>query len=58
MNRSEEYRFNEAQCRRMWEATKNPKDKEDWLKLANSWKAMLDAEERHSAGRYKDARGV
>ena len=57
MNRSDEYRFNEAQCRRMCEGTKNPKDKADWLKLANSWKAMLEAEERSTAGRLKEARG-
>ena len=57
MNRVEEYRHNEAQCRRMWEATKNPKDKADWLKLANSWQAMLDDEERRSAGCLKEACG-
>ena len=41
----------------MCEATKNPKDKADWLKLANSWQAMLDAEERSTATRLEGAAG-
>ena len=46
MDKADEFRLNAAECRRLWEAAKNPKDKEDWFKLANSWQAMLDAEER------------
>lgn len=46
MNRIDEYRANEAQCRRLWESTTNAKDRADWLKLANSWRALLRDEER------------
>ena len=46
MDRIDEYHANEAQCRRLWEATTNPKDRADWLKLANSWGAMLKDEQR------------
>ena len=46
MDRIDEYHANEAQCRRLWEATTNPKDRADWLKLANSWGAMLRDEQR------------
>ena len=46
MERIDEYRANEAQCRRMWEATTNPKDRADWLKLANSWRVLLRDEQR------------
>ena len=56
MDRVDEYRFNETQCRRMLEATTNPKDRADWLKLANSWKQMLEAEQRHPTGVLEDKR--
>ena len=50
MDRIDEYRANEAQCRRMWETTTNPKDRADWLKLANSWRVLLRDEQRKLQG--------
>jgi len=44
MSRSDEYRKNAEECRRMASQTRKPDDEAAWLRLAYSWLKMLRGE--------------
>jgi hypothetical protein len=52
MSKSDEYRRNADECRRMASRTQKPDDEAAWLRLAYSWLRMLKGEE---AGRQEAA---
>jgi hypothetical protein len=45
MSKSDEYRRNADECRRMASRTQKPEDEAAWLRLAYSWLKMLQGEE-------------
>jgi hypothetical protein len=45
MSKSDEYRKNADECRRMASQTQKPEDEAAWLRLACSWLQMLEGHE-------------
>ena len=43
MNRADEYRKNGDECRQQAERSRDPLDKECWLKIAQDWVKMAEA---------------
>ena len=41
MRKDDEYRAKAAECQRMGNFTKNPRDKQTWLEIAESWLRMI-----------------
>ena len=41
MGKNDEYRANAAECQRMADITRNPKDKQTWLEMAQHWLHMI-----------------
>jgi hypothetical protein len=43
MNQAEQFRKNAAECRDLSHKTRDPKEKAQWLKLAENWDLMAAA---------------
>jgi hypothetical protein len=44
VTKAEEYRLNAEECERMARSTRKESDREDWLRLARSWRQMIKPE--------------
>lgn len=55
MSKSDDYRANAAECRRMGSLSKTADDKHTWLKMAASWQGMIPVPERTPLEGFDDA---